>query len=94
MVNSGSSANLLALSVMTNPLRRITCAPATRSRCRRCAGPRRCGRYCRQVCPGARRRNPTTLNLSIPSLRAALKKHDLKAVLMVHVLGNSTELKP
>jgi CDP-6-deoxy-D-xylo-4-hexulose-3-dehydrase len=36
--------------------------------------------------------DPRTLNLSIPSLRSALRQHQLKAVLMVHVLGNSTEL--
>jgi CDP-6-deoxy-D-xylo-4-hexulose-3-dehydrase len=36
--------------------------------------------------------DPLTLNLSIESLKAALHRHELKAVMMVHILGNSTDL--
>jgi CDP-6-deoxy-D-xylo-4-hexulose-3-dehydrase len=36
--------------------------------------------------------DPRTLNMSLDSLRAALKLHRLRAVMMVHVLGNSTDL--
>ena len=36
--------------------------------------------------------DPGTLNLSIASLEAALQAHPIKAVMMVHVLGNSTDL--
>ncbi len=95
MVNSGSSANLLALSVMTNPLRRVHLRAGDKV-----AVPAVC--WSTSLWPVLQTGlipvlvdvDPTTLNLSIASLQAALKNHDLKAVLMVHVLGNSTELKP
>ena len=33
-----------------------------------------------------------TLNISIDSLKSALKQHDIKALMMIHVLGNSTNM--
>jgi CDP-6-deoxy-D-xylo-4-hexulose-3-dehydrase len=94
MVNSGSSANLLALSVLTNPLRRVHLRAGDKV-----AVPAVC--WSTSLWPVLQTGlipvlvdvDPHTLNLSIPSLRAALRQHQLKAVLMVHVLGNSTELK-
>ena len=93
MVNSGSSANLLALSVLTNPLRRVHLRPGDKV-----AVPAVC--WSTSLWPVIQTGlvpvlvdvDPGTLNLSIPSLQAALRQHDLKAVLMVHVLGNSTDL--
>jgi dTDP-4-amino-4,6-dideoxygalactose transaminase len=93
MVNSGSSANLLALSVLTNPLRRVRLRPGDKV-----AVPAVC--WSTSLWPVLQTGlipvlvdvDPHTLNLSIPSLQAALRQHELKAVLMVHVLGNSTEL--
>jgi CDP-6-deoxy-D-xylo-4-hexulose-3-dehydrase len=94
MVNSGSSANLLALSVLTNPLRRRHLRAGDKV-----AVPAVC--WSTSLWPVLQTGlipvlvdvDPHTLNLSIPSLQAALRQHELKAVLMVHVLGNSTELK-
>jgi CDP-4-dehydro-6-deoxyglucose reductase, E1 len=93
MVNSGSSANLLALSVLTNPLRRAHLKAGDKV-----AVPAVC--WSTSLWPVLQTGlvpvlvdvDPRTLNLSMPALRAALARHDLKAVLMVHVLGNSTEL--
>ena len=93
MVNSGSSANLLALSALTNPLRRIHLRAGDKV-----AMPAVC--WSTSLWPVVQTGlipvlvdvDPQTLNLSIPSLQAALRQHELKAVLMVHVLGNSTEL--
>lgn len=94
MVNSGSSANLLALSVLTNPLRRVHLRAGDKV-----AVPAVC--WSTSLWPVLQTGlvpvlvdvDPHTLNLSIPSLQAALRQHQLKAVLMVHVLGNSTDLK-
>ncbi len=94
MVNSGSSANLLALSVLTNPLRSVHLRAGDKV-----AVPAVC--WSTSLWPVLQTGlvpvlvdvDPRTLNLSIDSLQAALRQHDLKAVLMVHVLGNSTELK-
>ena len=93
MVNSGSSANLLALSVLTNPLRRRHLEAGDKV-----AVPAVC--WSTSLWPVLQTGlvpvlvdvDPRTLNLSIPALRATLQQHELKAVLMVHVLGNSTEL--
>ena len=93
MVNSGSSANLLALSVLTNPLRRSRLLAGDKV-----AVPAVCWSTSlwpiiqMGLIPVLIDVDPLTLNLSIPSLRAAMRQHDLKAVLMVHVLGNSTDL--
>ena len=93
MVNSGSSANLLALSVLTNPLRRAHLRAGDKV-----AVPAVC--WSTSLWPVLQTGlkpvlvdvDPRTLNISIPALRAALGRHELKGVLMVHVLGNSTEL--
>ena len=93
MVNSGSSANLLALSAATNPLRSRRLLAGDKV-----AVPAVC--WSTSLWPVIQAGlvpvlvdvDPQTLNLSIPSLCAALRQHDLKAVLMVHVLGNSTDL--
>jgi CDP-4-dehydro-6-deoxyglucose reductase, E1 len=93
MVNSGSSANLLALSVLTNPLR------GTRLRAGdRVAVPAVC--WSTSLWPVIQLGlvpvlvdvDPGTLNLSIASLEAALEAQPIRAVMMVHVLGNSTDL--
>ena len=93
MVNSGSSANLLALSVLTNPLRSVRLQAGDKV-----AVPAVC--WSTSLWPVIQLGlvpvlvdvDPLTLNLSIPSLQAALRKHQLKAVMMVHVLGNSTDM--
>jgi CDP-6-deoxy-D-xylo-4-hexulose-3-dehydrase len=93
MVNSGSSANLLALSALTNPLRGVRLQAGDKV-----AVPAVC--WSTSVWPIIQMGlvpvlidvDPNTLNLSLPSLQRALGLHDLKAVLMVHVLGNSTDL--
>jgi CDP-6-deoxy-D-xylo-4-hexulose-3-dehydrase len=36
--------------------------------------------------------DPDTLNVSIPSLRVALERYPIKALMMVHILGNSTDM--
>ena len=93
MVNSGSSANLLAMSVLTNPLRarRLhlgdkVAVPAV------CWSTSLWPIIQMGLIPVLIDVDPLTLNLSIASLRAALCHHDIKAVFVVHVLGNSTDL--
>lgn len=93
MVNSGSSANLLAVSAAINPLRRSRLGPGAHV-----AVPAVC--WSTSLWPlvqlGLRPVlvdvDATTLNLSISSLRTALARYPIEAVMMVHVLGNSTEL--
>jgi CDP-6-deoxy-D-xylo-4-hexulose-3-dehydrase len=93
MVNSGSSANLLALSAVINPLRTIHLAPGDRV-----AVPAVCWStsvwpiiQCGLI-PVIVDADPGTLNISIPSLRTALQRQKIRGLVMVHVLGNSTEL--
>lgn len=93
MVNSGSSANLLAVSVLTNPLRKNHLRVGDKV-----AVPAVC--WSTSLWPIVQMGlvpvlvdvDPGTLNLSIPSLKKALTLHELKAVMMVHILGNSTDL--
>jgi CDP-6-deoxy-D-xylo-4-hexulose-3-dehydrase len=93
MVNSGSSANLLTCSAITNPARPRRLAPGSKV-----AVPAVCWSTSHWpivqtgLVPVLVDVDPQTLNLSISSLKASLKKHDIKAVMMVHVLGNSTEM--
>jgi CDP-4-dehydro-6-deoxyglucose reductase, E1 len=93
MVNSGSSANLLAMSALTNPLRREHLRPGDKV-----AVPAVCWSTSlwpiiqMGLIPVLVDVDPQTLNLSIPSLKKALVLHDVKAVMMVHILGNSTEM--
>lgn len=93
MVNSGSSANLLAVSAVVNPARTLRLAPGDRV-----AVPAVC--WSTSVWPLVQMGlvpvlvdvDPATLNLSIPSLLHALEAHPIRAVMMVHVLGCSTDL--
>lgn len=93
MVNSGSSANLLALSALTNPARSARLMPGDHV-----AVPAVCWSTSlwpvlqTQLKPVIVDVDPHTLNLSIPSLRAALERYPIKAVMMVHILGNSTDM--
>ncbi|HUB91127.1 MAG TPA: DegT/DnrJ/EryC1/StrS family aminotransferase, partial [Dyella sp.] len=93
MVNSGSSANLLAVSAIINPLRsrrlRVGDYVAVPAVC-----------WSTSIWPLVQLGlkpvlvdvDPSTLNLSIASLLEALDRFPIKAILMVHVLGNSTDL--
>lgn len=93
MVNSGSSANLLATSAIINPLRskRLNMGDYV-------AVPAVC--WSTSIWPIVQLGlkpvlvdvDPATLNLSIDSLLEAIVRFPIKAVLMVHVLGNSTNL--
>jgi CDP-4-dehydro-6-deoxyglucose reductase, E1 len=93
MVNSGSSANLLAVSALVNPARTRRLAPGDHV-----AVPAVC--WSTSLWPLVQMGlspvlvdvEPSTLNLSIPSLLRALKSHPIRAVMMVHILGCSTDL--
>jgi CDP-6-deoxy-D-xylo-4-hexulose-3-dehydrase len=93
MVNSGSSANLLALAVLTNPLRRhhlkagdTIGVPAV------CWSTSLWPLVQMGLVPVLLDVDPMTLNLSLPSLKAAIRAHKLRGLMMVHVLGNSTDM--
>jgi CDP-6-deoxy-D-xylo-4-hexulose-3-dehydrase len=94
MVNSGSSANLLALSAITNPARAKFLPRGSKV-----AIPAVCWSTSlwpiiqMGLVPVLIDVDPQTLNLSLSSFKFALKKHDIKAIMMVHVLGNSTTMK-
>ena len=93
MVNSGSSANLLAVSALVNPARTRRLVPGDHI-----AVPAVC--WSTSLWPlvqtGLRPVlidvDPATLNLSIDSLRRAMESHPIRAVMMVHILGCSTDL--
>jgi CDP-6-deoxy-D-xylo-4-hexulose-3-dehydrase len=93
MANSGSSANLLAFSAITNPLRKKHLKPGDKV-----GVPAVCWSTSlwpiiqTGLVPVLIDVDPETLNISIESLQTALARHDIKAIMMVHVLGNSTEL--
>lgn len=93
MANSGSSANLLAFSAITNPARKKHLRRGDRV-----AVPAVCWSTSlwpiiqNGLVPVLVDTDPDTLNLSIPSLKKALTECEIKAVMMVHVLGNSTDL--
>ena len=93
MVNSGSSANLLALAAITNPARSVRLHPGDRV-----GIPAVCWSTSlwpiiqMGLVPVLLDVDPDTLNLSIPSLEHALSIQPLQAVMAVHVLGNSTDL--
>jgi len=94
MVNSGSSANLLALSAVTNPMRRPSLAPGDYV-----AVPAVC--WSTSLWPVIQNNlipvlvdvDANTLAISIESVRAALDRYPIKALMMVHVMGNSTDMK-
>ena len=94
MVNSGSSANLLALAAVTNPVRSKSLPKGSKV-----VVPAVCWSTSlwpiiqMGLVPVLIDVDPLTLNLSISSLKLAMKKHDIKAIVMVHVLGNSTSMK-
>jgi CDP-6-deoxy-D-xylo-4-hexulose-3-dehydrase len=94
MVNSGSSANLLALAVLTNPMRRRHLKAGDRV-----GVPAVCWSTSlwplvqMGLVPVLLDVDPLTLNLSIPSLKEALRREGgLRGLMMVHVLGNSTDM--
>ena len=93
MVNSGSSANLLAVSAILNPLRSKRLRPGDHV-----AVPAVC--WSTSLWPMTQLGlkpvlvdvDADTLNLSIESLLTAISRFPIKAVMMVHVLGNSTNV--
>lgn len=94
MVNSGSSANLLAVSAIINPLRSQRLAPGDHV-----AVPAVC--WSTSLWPLTQLGlkpvlvdvDAETLNLSIESLTKAIASFPIKALMMVHVLGNSTDME-
>lgn len=93
MVNSGSSANLLAVSAAINPVRGRRLKPGD------CvAVPAVC--WSTSLWPLVQLGlkpvlidvDSKTLNLSIPSLKRAMQEKPIVAVMMVHILGNSTQM--
>lgn len=94
MVNSGSSANLLAVSAIINPLRARHLAAGDHV-----AIPAVC--WSTSLWPLIQLGlkpvlvdvDAETLNLSIDSLRKAIECFPIKALMMVHVLGNSTDMQ-
>ncbi len=93
MVNSGSSANLLAFSALTNPVRPRRLMPGDHV-----AVPAVCWSTSlwpiiqTNLSPVLVDVDPDTLNISMPSLRVALERFPIKALMMVHILGNSTDM--
>jgi CDP-6-deoxy-D-xylo-4-hexulose-3-dehydrase len=93
MVNSGSSANLLAVSAAINPVRSKHLAAGDYV-----AIPAVC--WSTSLWPLTQLGlkpilvdvDPETLNLSLDSLRRAIAAFPIKALMMVHVLGNSTDM--
>lgn len=93
MTNSGSSANLLVFSVITNPMRKKHLKPGDKVAIPAVCWPTSLWPIVQTgLTPVLIDSEPETLNMSIDSLKCALKKHDIKAVMMVHVLGNSTDM--
>src|SRR3989344_207401 len=93
MVNSGSSANLLAFAAITNPLRRNHLKPGDKVAVPAVCWPTSIWPVTQAgLIPVLVDVDPETLNLSIDSLKLAMSKHTIKAIMMVHVLGNSTNL--
>lgn len=93
MVNSGSSANLLVFSAITNRARKRHLEKGDKV-----AVPAVC--WSTSIWPIIQTGlipvlvdvDPVTLNLSLSSLKDGLARHNIKAIMMVHVLGNSTNL--
>lgn len=93
MTNSGSSANLLVFSALTNPMRKKHLKAGSKVAIPAICWPTSLWPIVQTgLIPVLVDANTETLNLSIDSLRLAMKKHDIKAVMMVHVLGNSTAM--
>lgn len=93
MVNSGSSANLLAFSALTNPARTRRLSPRDHV-----AVPAVC--WSTSLWPIIQSGlkpvlvdvDPGTLNVSTASLRKALQRFPIKALMLVHVLGNASDM--
>ena len=93
MVNSGSSANLLAVAAAINPLRERRLPLGSRV-----AVPAVC--WSTSLWPLVQLGlkpvlvdvDPATMNMSLDSLHLALRSHDIRAIMMVHVLGNSCDM--
>lgn len=93
MVNSGSSANLLAFSAITNPVRKKHLNRGDKVAVPAVCWPTSLWPIIQTgLVPVLVDTDPGTLNLSIPSLKEAVSKCGVRAVMMVHVLGNSTNL--
>lgn len=93
MVNSGSSANLLAFSVLTNPMRKNYLLAGDKVAIPAVCWPTSLWPIVQTgLTPVLIDVEAETLNISIDSLRSALKTHDIKAIMMVHILGNSTNM--
>ena len=92
MVNSGSSANLLAMFALINPLKKNYLKPGDE-----CLIPALC--WSTSLWPivqaGLRPKfvdvDPMTLNISIDDLKKKINKRT-KAIMSVHVLGNTTNM--
>ena len=96
MVNSGSSANLLMLSAIMSRTRAVHCVPGDEV-----FVPAVC--WSTSVAPLLQLglvpvfvdADPCTFNVSLPALEAALISHPrARALMAVHVLGNSAEMGP
>ena len=91
--NSGSSANLLSISMLTNTNSKFYLPPKSKI-----GVPAVC--WSTSIAPIIQLGftpvlidvDPKTLNMSVESFEKTLKKHQIKALMLVHVLGNSTNL--
>jgi len=93
MVNSGSSANLLAFSALTNPMRKNYLHAGDKVAIPAVCWPTSLWPIVQTgLTPVLIDVEAETLNISIDSLKSALKTHDIKAIMMVHILGNSTNM--
>ena len=93
MVNSGSSANLLAIAAIANKLRPIHCEPGDQV-----LVPAVCWSTSvfpllqNGLCPVFVDADPRTFNITVAELERKLTPR-VKAVMAVHVLGNSTDMR-
>jgi len=93
MVNSGSSANLLVFSVLTNPMRKRHLKRGDKVAVSAVCWPTSLWPIIQMgLVPVLVDADPETLNLSVEHLQKAIKMHRIEAVMMVHILGNSTEM--
>ncbi len=93
MTNSGSSANLLVFSALTNPMRKKHLKAGAKVAIPSICWPTSLWPIVQTgLIPVLVDVDTDTLNMSIDSLRLTLEKHDIEAIMMVHVLGNSTDV--
>ena len=94
MTNSGSSANLLVFSAITNPQRKKHLKPGDKVAIPAICWPTSLWPIVQTgLVPVLIDIDIDTLNISIDSLKSALKQQDIKALMMIHVLGNSTNME-